>query len=192
MSIDGKSQQKCLCVCGTPSVVRSRGLLTGRTRSCGCLKAKSLSVANTLHGQSSGKSRTKIYRAWLNVKNRCFNQRTASFKYYGAAGLSMYLPWANSFELFSQALGEPPTSRHSLDRVDNCKGYFPGNVRWATSKEQSRNRSDNRFLTYRGVTKCLDDWAEFLGVNKGVLNYRLDQGWSVEKALNQPVRGSSK
>lgn len=98
------------------------------------------------------------YRIWCGIKARVFNPNREKFTTYSALG--MYEPWAKDFRLFFDALGPRPSSRHTVDRIDNSRGYFPENVRWATPKEQARNTSRN--LKVEGV--CLIDYAKQVGV----------------------------
>ena len=84
--------------------------------------------------------------------------------------------------MFLAEVGYRPSSQHSLERVKNSLPYGPGNVKWATEAEQSRNRVTNVFLTFKGETKCLEDWAKHTQVDQMVLKYRLKH-WTLEKAL---------
>lgn len=96
------------------------------------------------HGHSRGKGQeTPTYRSWLAMKNRCLNTRTPIYARYGAVGITVCPSWL-SFDRFLADVGERPGLGYSLDRIDGTKGYEPGNVRWATMREQNRNRKSNR------------------------------------------------
>lgn len=84
-------------------------------------------------------------------------------------------------------MGERPSTKHSLDRIDNNIGYNPANCRWATAKMQNCNTRNNHWITFRGKTKTLTDWARETGFNETTLSARLQRGWSVEKALTAPL-----
>lgn len=187
----GEGYRWCMqCVCGTVREIRSQDLRQGASTSCGCLSSFGVAGgrANLKHGVDYG---SKLYRTWRNAKNRCFNPKATKYKDYGAVGISMCSEWANSFEAFAEALGEPPSNLHSIDRIDNTLGYVPGNIRWATAKEQANNRKNSRLLTFQGATLSLSQWAEKLGIGYRTLNYRLLKGWSVEKILSTTIKGKT-
>ena len=99
--------------------------------------------------------------------------------------------WRNDFQVFYDHVSQLPNygdKEYTLDRIDNDGNYKPGNVRWATWREQNRNTRRNVMLTYNGKTKCLTDWAEELEMSRNTLTDRLKTGWSVERALTQPVQ----
>jgi hypothetical protein len=92
-----------------------------------------------------------------------------------------------SFEAFLADVGERPSLAHTLDRKDVNGDYEPGNCRWATKKEQSRNKRNNRLLTYAGESMPMSAWAERLGMKPTTLKRRISKGWSVHRALSEPV-----
>lgn len=106
------------------------------------------------------------YRIWCGIKTRVFNPNREKSAFYNSIG--MYEPWVKDFRLFFEAVGARPSSKHSIDRIDNSRGYFPDNVRWATPKEQARNTSRN--LEVKGV--CLIDYAKQVGVPYNTLRDR--------------------
>jgi len=79
------------------------------------------------------------YNTWINIKQRCYNKNDPAYKYYGGRGITLCKEWENSFEAFLNDVGRRPTSKHSIDRIDNSGNYEPSNCRWATHKEQGRN-----------------------------------------------------
>lgn len=117
-----------------------------------------------------------LYQRWCNMKQRCFNPKNAGYHLYGGRGISMHPAWVESFDAFAADVGCPPSPSHTLDRVDNMKGYFPDNVRWATPEEQAHNRRPNRCFTHNGKTQPLAKWAKELGMSYTMLRHRADHG----------------
>lgn len=136
----------CICDCGNNKIVIGRYLRIGITSSCGCLHKERLSAMNRTHGKSA----TPEYHAWHDMGRRCYNHKNQHYKDYGGRGISVCEQWRNSFETFLQDVGLRPTNKHTLDRIDNDGNYQPGNVRWATQKEQSANKRYRRSNT--GIT----------------------------------------
>ena len=132
-----------------------------------------------------GMARSPEYRAWQDLNQRCTNPRSLRWDRYGARGIKCRF---TGFEQFLAEIGSRPSPRHSIDRINNDGHYEPGNVQWALSKPQQRNLSTNHLLTWQGRTQCVSAWAEELGMNRDALWGRLRRGWSVERALSQPVK----
>lgn len=122
---------KCICECGNTSYVITARLTAGKTKSCGCLKKT--------HKLTHGKSRTKEYVAWTGMIQRCSNPKTFGYERYGGRGIRVCTEWQNSFEDFLAEVGNAPTSKHTLERIDSEGNYEPGNVKWATRFEQAHN-----------------------------------------------------
>lgn len=159
----------CVCECGT-EVVKSSNELHQGLKSCS--RACGVSESNrerTRHGMWD----TKVYRTWASMKDRCTNPRAAHWGRYGGRGITVCAEWAESFEKFYADVGEPPTPKHTLDRIDNDRGYEPNNVRWATRKEQSNNLSSNTWVEYDGKRMTWAQWAEHLGIKYNTLMTRV-------------------
>lgn len=131
-------------------------------------------------------SGTPEYKAWLNIRARCYNQRHVSYKYYGALGITVCRRW-QSFELFLRDMGPRPSPDHSIDRKDSRGNYTPRNCRWATEVVQQNNRRNNRRLTFDGITLSTADWNRRRGFPKGTITHRLWLGWDVTRAISEPV-----
>lgn len=128
-------------------------------------------------------TRLPEYVLWVQIKQRTGNSNDRSFPSYGGRGIRMHPPWAKSYEEFFAYIGRRPSPRHSLDRKDNDGHYEPGNVRWATPVEQSRNKRNNNLLTAYGKTQTITEWASELGIYWGTIASRLKSGRTVEQAL---------
>lgn len=126
------------------------------------------------------------YRIWHNIKQRCLNPNRAFFDKYGGRGITICERWM-SFENFVADMGPRPPGCN-IDRINNDGNYEPGNCRWATMKEQNRNKRTTRFITHRGKTLCLTDWERELGLSRGALRTRLLNGWDIERALTEPMQ----
>lgn len=127
----------------------------------------------------------KEYMAWKDMLRRCLDSGHPSYADYGGRGITVYEGWVDNFHAFYEHVGAAP-ARHSIDRVDNNKGYEPNNVRWATRKTQSNNRRNTVYITANGQTKSLTEWAEHLGVAYDKLYYRYQYGWTHEDIVNRP------
>lgn len=142
-------------------------------------------------GARHGLRKDPLYDAWRGIKERCTNAKSTSFVNYGGRGISMWPEWASSPAAFARDVGPRPSPGHTLDRIDNDRGYEPGNVRWATSAEQRRNSRHLHLITRNGVTKCAFDWATDFGIAYRTLLARLARGWSEDRALTT-VPGSAR
>ena len=130
------------------------------------------------------RKRTKTYRSWESMKQRCTNPRFSSYKWYGGKGVRICDRWLgeNGFTNFLNDMGEVPIGL-TLERIDNNGNYEPLNCRWATKKEQCRNRRTSAFFTFNGRTQTLAAWAEEYGIAQGLLYARLYKAWDFETAI---------
>ena len=127
--------------------------------------------------------------AWRGMKRRCYDPKRKDFVHYGARGIRVCERWLNSFDDFLADVGPRPGRGLSLDRIDVNGNYEPGNVRWATQTEQTRNlRTRNRIITVDGVSMCLAAWAEKTGFSPILIHQRIGMlGWSPKDAVTVPV-----
>lgn len=126
---------KCICDCGTKKNVRGSHLSSGRISSCGCARSQKISSALKRHGMT----RTRPYRIWRNMINRCHYDGYHEKQYYADKGITVCDRWRKSFEAFISDMGVP-NENLTIDRIDGNKGYYKKNCRWATYKEQAKNR----------------------------------------------------
>lgn len=129
-------------------------------------------------------SKTAIYKVWKTMRNRC-QMPTRCAHNYLERGITVCERW-QSFHNFFVDMGPRPSPKHSIERIDNDGNYEPGNVRWATRAEQSRNRRNNVFLELNGRRQTQSEWARELGISQAALLMRLRHGWPVHKALSAP------
>lgn len=188
LGIDGKDKHRkltwrCLCDCGNETVVGGCRLRSGNTKSCGCFRVDTNKQRLTIHGGSN----TRLFQTWWNMKGRCHDKKDKEFKNYGGRGITVCEEWLNDFGAFQAwALCNGYTEELTIDRIDVNKGYSPDNCRWATWKEQGGNRRGS-YLTFNGETRTRKEWAEITGIRAPIIASRLCQGFSVERALTQPI-----
>ena len=163
----------CVCECGNLAEVYLGSLRKGLTTSCGCLVKK------------HGKSYEPLYRTWLGIKTRCYNKLDEHYKDYGGRGISVCDEWYNDFMSFEKwAVNNGYNDTLTLDRINVNGNYSPDNCRWATRKQQARNRRNNKYFTYNNKTHCLSEWCEILNLNYSTVCTRINKlGWSICQAL---------
>ncbi len=137
------------------------------------------------------RNRTPEYYSWVNMKSRCLNPRVKEFKWYGARGITICRRWIESFDAFLADVGLRPSPASTLERVRTDGNYEPGNVRWASMREQCNNRRSNRWLVHNGERRTMAEWGRLLGINTMTLMYRLNHGMSDSEALTVPVSRST-
>jgi hypothetical protein len=153
----------CVCDCGNTFEARFKS----NPKSCGCK-----SGFQVTHGQSQ-KGRTPAYRSWEAIKARCFNERTCGYESYGGRGITMCKEWAESFEAFFADMGERPAGT-TIDRIDPNGNYEKSNCRWATNKQQQRNRREHTWLCVEGQSITMAEAVErYATVKKSGLSKRL-------------------
>lgn len=123
------------------------------------------------------------YTAWRNMLERCHNPNNPGYANYGGRGITVCDEWRQSFSSFYAAIGPKPSSKHSIDRIDNSRGYEPCNVRWATRREQQHNMRSNVFLTFKGEALCVYEWSRKTGIPKNTILRRIACGWPSDRIL---------
>ena len=165
----------CVCSCGNFTSATAKVLHNGHKQSCGCLRQEKPNRIS--HGQSNSRE----YRLWAEMKKRCTNPAQKTYAYYGGRGITFCERWKD-FSNFLHDMGPCPDG-YTLDRINPNANYEPNNCRWASRKEQSRNRRSNHFITYNGETHCLAEWAEIKGISRERLKNRIKRNWPLDKAL---------
>lgn len=144
-----------------------------------------------IHGHARRGRLTPEYVAWRSMIARCENPKNKSFVDYGGRGISVTAAW-HSFAVFVAAVGPRPSAKHSIDRLDNDKGYEPGNVRWATRLEQNTNKRNVHLLAARGKSQTISQWAKEIGVSGKTILTRLRADWPIERAIFEPINTSKR
>jgi len=179
---------KFLCECGNIKVIRGTHVTSGLTLSCGCFRNEQTSKALTTHGHYTGRSQTSEICAWKNLKERCLNKKDKGYENYGGRGIKICDRWMK-FENFYADMGDRPSDKHSIDRINNDGNYEPSNCKWSTRTEQNSNTRRNRYYTYGGETLTIMQWGRKLGFNPGMLKSRIKRGASFKDAITRPLRG---
>lgn len=176
---------ECRCECGVTSYCSSDNLKRGAVKSCGCLVKDSVVEKCQTHGESHT-NKTKEYRAWQHIKTRCLNSKSKNYTAYGGSGVTICSEWAESYERFLYDMGRAPSPKHSIDRIDNNKGYSPDNCRWATSLEQNLNRKVTRMVMYNGEMTPLRMLSKDQKAYKKLYRRIHVSKWDVKTAMNTP------
>ena len=182
---NGKYLWLCKCDCGGEKIVTSSDLVTGNTKSCGCL------VTNKTHGGSY----TALYKTWVQMKMRCYNPNHASYYNYGGRGIKVCDEWngEHSFSVFCEwAIGAGYKEGLSLDRIDNEKDYYPENCRWVTRAFQERNKRNTFYAEYNGLQIPIAELCEELNIPSQTVYHRIIRGWKFESAVTTPIKYRSK
>jgi hypothetical protein len=179
---------KCLCECGNIHFALKGNLERGMVRSCGCLYKEMVCKRGLKHGQST--NRTLVYRRWQSMKDRCENPNQKYYLNYGGRGIKVCDNWLgkNGFINFFNEMGNPPTSEHTLDRINVNDGYYAENCRWATRMEQSNNMRTNRRYEYNGVIDTIANLSRKYNINANTIIGRIKRGWSIKKAIEEPIK----
>ena len=170
----------CLCDCGGTKIVTYGKLQSGKTKSCGCLLS---------HNKTHGLSKHRLSGTWQNINNRCYKENIKQYKDYGGRGIGNY--WKNDFAGFYNyitSLDKYGEAGMTIERIDNDKGYMPGNLKLATHAEQNSNT--RRSIKYNGESAI--DASIRLGGNRSLVKSRLSPGWTKEKAFTLPARKLNK
>lgn len=171
---------ECRCDCGSNKILSTSNITTGNTKSCGCLKKELLLRKNTTHGMSN----TKLYSVWGSMKDRCFNENVSQFSDYGARGITVCDEWKNDFRAFYDwAIESGYKDGLTIERKDVNKDYCPENCCWIPRKEQSKNRRNSHFITYKGETKTLSEWSRELHIDRKCVRNQEKKLGSGEEAI---------
>ncbi len=173
----GQARWLCQCDCGGSTITTRYNLITGQTKSCGCIlrSPRTTELDRRLSGVHS------------NMKARCSNPNNPHYKYYGGRGITVCEEWQHVDKFREWAYNNGYKPGLTIDRIDVNGNYEPSNCRWVTMQEQQFNKTDSHLITYKGETKCLAEWENQLGIDHRTILARLNNGWTVEQALFIPI-----
>lgn len=187
-----KALWKCQCRCGTIFISIGTHVKNGHTRSCGCAHKGKNRKHGALCGVYGAKiKRPRLYSVWSSMCARCSDTNHPNYKNYGGRGIAVCKRWKDSFQAFFEDMGEPSIGL-LLDRIDNNGHYCKDNCRWATRRQQNRNKRSNINVTIDGKTQCLKAWCEELKISPKTVNWRRQFGWSDFMAITTPPNESRK
>lgn len=173
---------ECRCDCGAAATVAANNLSSGNTKSCGCLL---IEVKRSAKKHGHAKAKSAEYKIWCDMRHRCAD---IDNKDYGGRGIAVCDRWED-FGAFYSDMGKRPRRTDTIERIDNDGDYEPGNCRWATRREQANNRRSNRIVEFRGAPMPLKDAARLAGLPYLAVWLRIvRRGWSVQRALSEPIR----
>lgn len=184
---DVPGRWRCRCSCGAEKSISRHVLRSGKAQSCGCLRRELAVARGTTHGTFVGNRTGRPppeYTVLAGMIQRCEDPDSEHYAYYGGRGITVCARWRHDFAAFLSDMGPRPSSQHSIDRIDNAKGYEPGNCRWATRTEQMRNTRHNVLITFDGETLCAAEWSARTGVPERTLIARVRRGVPPERALS--------
>jgi len=186
----GKYMFLCKCDCGNDCITLGNGLQCGNTLSCGCLRLeKSLEKVRALTKHNM--SNTRIYNIWHTMIQRCYYLKHKSYRNYGGRGITVCDEWQGKHgaeNFINWAMVNGYADSLTIDRIDNDKGYSPDNCRWVTMKVQENNTRRNHYITYKGKTQTIAQWADEIGISKDTLYTRFKNGWTVERTFTTPKK----
>lgn len=171
---------KCKCICGNEKIVVVGSLLNGRSKSCGCKQYEMSSAKNKKHGMAS----TPTYKSWKAMFQRCSGKN--HHVEYLRKNISVCKEW-NDINVFISDMGLRPDGK-TLDRIDNSKGYYKDNCRWATPKQQSNNRSYTVFVIVDDIQMPFMDACRKYGISESCARHRLRRGMSMQETFKKPMR----
>lgn len=173
----------CKCDCGNIKSIRSTHLISGKIVSCGCYKKERQILGVTKHGLS----KSRIYRIYRNMINRCYWEKQKEFKYWGGKGIIVYDKWKNDFmNFYNWSMNNGYEENLTIDRIDNNKNYEPSNCRWVTAKKQAENLPTVKLYEYNGEINNLFYFAHKYNCEEKLIRGRVSRGWNIKKALETP------
>lgn len=173
----------CKCDCGKTTHVISGSLVSGNTKSCGCLNSKMTIRRNFRHGMT----KTRIYNIWCRMRQRCSDKKCREYKLYGGRGITVCEEWQDFIQFHDWARESGYEENLTIDRIDVNGNYEPDNCRWATRLEQGNNKGNNHVVEYNGESRTIAEWSRETGVKGSLIRWRLKQGWDLKDVFNKKI-----
>lgn len=170
----------CRCECGVEKEVIGSHLNKGRSQSCGCFQRETVSLSSATHKLSRGK--TPLYAVWQGIKQRCLNENSYGYQYYGKRGVTISEDWKD-FVNFYNDMSPSYKEGLSIERIDVNKGYCKENCKWATKAEQARNRKTTVFIDTVYGKLTITEAAKKAGITNSAMMNRVFSNWSKEDIL---------
>lgn len=173
----------CLCDCGVEKDFYECNIVSGKSKSCGCIPKQKIIERTTTHGLSN----TRIYQIWENMRKRCNNPNDPRFHRYGGRGIKVCDEWNRDFKVFYDwAMSNGYEDNLTIDRINNDDMYCPDNCRWTDITSQCKNRATNIWVDIDGEKKIVSDWAKIYGIDRDLVYRRISAGWDPKKAILEP------
>lgn len=173
---------RCTCECGAEAIIEASKLISGHSKSCGCLLADKNRALRQTHAHASKSGRSPTYKTYTNMITRCENPRAINYSRYGGAGITVCSRWRfgegglSGFECFLEDMGERPSASHSIDRELGAIGYEPSNCRWSLGRTQVLNRGNTIMVDVGGYEVPLAVACELTGIRYGTAWSRMKKG----------------
>lgn len=183
----GRAIWECSCDCGNKKTVSGASLISGKVKSCGCLRHDNRSCVK--HGGAN----TTLYRRWCSIIHRCESPCSPYYKNYGARGIKVCDEWHDFSKFKEWVIKTRPQEDYTVERIDVDGDYCPSNCTWIPLGEQARNRRTNVIIEYNGEKHILVEWCEILNLNYKLVHNRIYKlGWSFEQAISTPLDKSKR
>lgn len=179
---------ECLCDCGNKLKVKESYIRDGSVKSCGCLAKEYRTIGNVIHNLCG----TRINKIYQGMKNRCYLNKSISYKNYGGRGIKICDEWLGEnglINFYNWALSNGYNDSLTIDRINNDGNYEPSNCRWVTPLEQQNNTRINRWFEYNGEKLTLSQISRKYNINISTLSHRLRKyNGDIEKSLKEPIK----
>lgn len=180
-----KLSWECKCDCGNVTYQQSHDLIVGKVVSCGCYHNEIRSqLAQNCH-KTHGGSKTRLFKIWSGMLYRCKDNSAKVRKHYKDKGITVCNEWKKFVPFRDWALSHGYRNDLTIDRIDNDKGYYPENCRWATYRQQENNKSDNHRVVIGGKEKTISEWSQVSGIREDTILYRVNAGWAENRLLTK-------